>query len=141
MAACRLGRDPMKITVEVDGEPVEHEFHIEMDRLTFRELALLEARMGLDRFRETMTFDHGQQEYQRMLLYAQLVGPYGPLPDDLEFDAFDPSWGDLSDMPIDDDEEDEPDTVVELLMVLPDDTEIEGASDAVDPTQRTAING
>ena len=125
------------IEISVDGEPVRADFHIESDRLRMTELAFLEQQLGLVRFGETLTMQHGMLEYSRMVIYAQLVGPYGPV-DELEYDDFDPSWNDLGGELVADDIEAPAEAVV-LPMTLPDGTEVDGVSE-VDPTRRAAGN-
>ena len=126
------------IEITVDGEPVKAEFHIESDRLRMTELAFLERQLGMDRFSETLTMEHGWLEYCRMIIFGQLVGPYGPI-DELEYDDFDPAWSDLGGELVPDVPEPAPEAVP-LTMVMDDGTEVEGASE-VDPTRRKAVNG
>jgi len=122
----------VKLTIEIDDrEPVEVEVHNQASRLRMRELALLEKLLGLDAVDDRLAQRSGFVELQRMVMYAQLVGPYGPLePEDLPFDEFDPEWGDVN-WP--EPEPEQPEAVV-VPMVLPDGTEVEGTT--ADPTMR-----
>ena len=121
----------MQVQITVDGETVEHDVSLDFETLTLKQSVRLEKVMGSDRVARLLDGDGKIAMLAstiQALCYVQLIGTFP----DLKLDDFDL---DLTELVGDvDDENDEANTVVPLAMVLPDGSEIEGASGDVDPT-------
>ena len=120
----------MRVTITVDGEPVDHDIDLDVEALTMKRAVRLEKVMGADRCARLLGGDASlamMPSTIQALVYVQIADMFPGLQlDDFDFD--------LGDLAVD---EDEPETssVVELPMALPDGTVVEGASSFVDPTK------
>ncbi len=131
----------MKITVDVDGGPIDCPVHLALDELSIDQAIRLEKVMGADRV--ARLFSGGpiaqrtlrQPSTVKALIYVQVADVVPDLKmNDLKFDLAD-LYAELG--LINDDTEDTPDAdnVVALPMQLEDGSTVEGASVHVDPTQ------
>lgn len=124
----------MKVTVKVDGQPVDHELTAEVGDLTLRQSVILEKTIGAQRMAQILKGNElvaALPSTMQAMIYAQLVDEFP----DLSIDDFDMSMDEFA--PADEEAEDDGGGVV-LPMELPDGTTTEGVSVPVDPTPAAA---
>jgi len=126
----------MKVTVEVDGDPIDCPVHIDIDQLSIDQAIRLEKVMGADRVAALFGGSRGVARLPstiKALIYVQVAEQVPDLKmGDLQFDLAD-LYTELG--VVDEEAPSDDNVVVNLPMQLPDGSTVEGASDHVDPTQ------
>jgi len=126
----------MLIEITVDGESVEHDVDLDIDRLTLKQSVKLEKVMGPDRCAKMLGGDESIAALPtsiQAIIYVQLADQFPGL----KLGDFDFDLNELFDVVAD-----EPTAeVVPLSMTLADGSEVEGASAHVDPTTAPAETG